>query len=115
MSGPRFGQLIEQMLGDGYRCAGAYDGDELIAICGFWMRSQFFCGRHIEPDNLVLKNSYRSQGIGRMLIDWVEHFGKEEGCETGWLKTYVGNTDSHKFYYNAGYKMVGLGFMKELA
>lgn len=114
MEQARFNVLIEQMLGDGYRCAGVLDGERLIGVCGLWIRSQFFSGRTVELDNLVLLDDYKNQGHGRALMRWVEDLGRTEGCEKGWLKTYVGNTPSHRFYYNQGYDIVGFGFLKDL-
>ena len=78
------------------------------------MKTQWFSGRQVEPDNVVVEDAYRSQGIGKHLLAWVEELAAKEGCESSFLKTYVANTASHKFYYNNGYKIIGLGFYKEL-
>ena len=114
MGEPRFAVLIQQMLTDGYRCAGIFDDGTLIGICGFWIRTQFFSGRQVEPDNVIVLDAYRGCGMGKQLMEWVEKLAKQEGCESAFLKSYTANTTSHRFYLNAGYRIEGFGFLKEL-
>ena len=55
---------LSEMLGQGYQCAGAYAGEQLVGICGLWVATRFYCGKYIEPDNVVVHPDYRSMGVG---------------------------------------------------
>lgn len=105
---------LQAMLGSDYRCIGGFDGAELVAICGMWPGTKFYCGRYLELDNLFVLEAYRRQGLGSQLFRWVEELARREGVEALMLDTYVTNTASHKFYYREGYEIVGYHFWKRL-
>lgn len=114
MKKARFSILLKEMRENGYRCAGAFEGQKMLAICGFWISPQFFSGRQVELDNLVVSPQIRSKGLGQKMVRWVEKAAKNEGCESSFLKTYVYNYRSHKFYHREGYHILGFGFYKKL-
>jgi len=49
-----------------------------------------------------------------MLIDWLIRYAKETGRSILELNTYVGNTRSHKFYYNMDFEIKGYHFVNLL-
>ncbi|EQD69526.1 GCN5-related N-acetyltransferase, partial [mine drainage metagenome] len=54
----------------GYQCAGLYDDGRLIGICGLWILTKYYVGKHIEPDNVVIQEdigpevSEEAHGVG---------------------------------------------------
>ena len=61
-------ERLQAMAQSNYRCAGVFNGDELIGICGVWILFKHYVGKHIELDNVVLLPAYRGQGIGEEII-----------------------------------------------
>lgn len=57
-------------------------------------------------DDLVVAKDYRGKGIGKLLIQKAENFGKEMGGHKAYLFTGDG-WDAEKFYQNTGYKKTG--------
>ncbi len=96
-----------------YRCAGVYDGDQLIGICGVWVLYKHYVGKHIELDNVVLLPSHRNKGLGESLMDWLEAWAKEQGCAASELNCYVHNSAGIKFWLNQGYKILGFHCQKK--
>ena len=105
---------IIEMAGQNYKCLGIYDSNNLIGICGLWFLTRHYCGKTVEPDHVIIDDSYQGKGIGKMLFDWIFDFCRENGIEGTELNTYVENTRSHKFYYNLGYEILGYHFLKIL-
>lgn len=105
---------VKQMLEQGYQCAGAYDGDKLIGICGIWILTKYYVGKHIEPDNVFVLPEYRSQGVGERLIQWVCEYGIQQGCEASELNCYLGNKAGQQFWERQGFKAIGYHFHKAL-
>ena len=97
-----------------YKCAGVFDGDKLIGICGLWILVKHYVGKHVEPDNVIILPEYRSKGIGEMMMNWVTDFAKSIGCDALELNCYVQNSPGLKFWLNDGFKVLGFHLQKKL-
>lgn len=109
-----FQALLKDMLPLGYACLGAFEGETLIGICGYWRRVQFWNRRSIQLDNLVIAESHRNQSIGKQMNDWLEALARAEGRQMLELDSYVVNHPSHRFYFREGYVILGYHFTKIL-
>lgn len=106
----RLGEMIHQ----GYECIGVWnDENHLIAICGIWITTRLYVGKFIEPDNVVVDQKYRGNGIGEKMMKWVYEYGKSQGCVASELNAYVINDKGHKFWFNEGYRVLGFHFRKD--
>lgn len=105
---------LHEMVKQGYQCAGAYLENRLVSVCGLWVTTRFYCGKQIEPDNVIVDPQFRSIGIGKKLMEWVYEYARGLGCETCELNARVENSPSHKFYFNEGFLIFGYHFQKQL-
>ncbi len=80
---------LQEMIEANYRCAGIFDCEDLVGICGVWTLYKHYVGKHIELDNVVLLPAYRNKGIGEELIAWLEAWAKNQGCAASELNCYV--------------------------
>lgn len=106
----RFSEMITQ----NYECAVIYDGETLIGICGLWYCTRHYSGRSVEPDHVFIDANYRGQGLGKQFFEWIYKYVSSKGFEAMELNTYVSNYQSHKFYFNEGFKILGFHFIKKL-
>ena len=106
----RFIEIIDQ----NYECAVICDDDKLIGVCGLWFCTRHYSGRSVEPDHVYIEEPYRGKGLGKQFFNWIYKYVSEKGYEAIELNTYVSNYDSHKFYYNEGFKILGYHFLKKL-
>lgn len=97
-----------------YLCFGVFVGQELAGVCGAWITERVYCGKQLELDNLVVAEAYRSKGLGKVLMNYLEDYTNQHGFETIELNTYVSNAGSHKFYFEHGYHILGFHFQKVL-
>ncbi len=96
-----------------YRCIGVFMEENLIGICGLWHMTRHYSGKSIEPDHIYIESDLQGQGIGKKLFDFLEAYAIENDYQCLELNTYTGNTKSHKFYYNLGFKILGFHFVKK--
>lgn len=97
-----------------YRLLALYDDDKLIAISGYWIGHKLYCGKYLEPDNVVVHEAYRSKGVGQKLQQQLEEIAKENDCNVMMLDAYLANEAGHRFYEKHGYKKTGYHFIKKL-
>lgn len=65
------------------------------------LESKPFC----ELVGLVVDESVRSRGVGRLLVDKAIEWAKERNTETLRLRTNVIRTEAHKFYEKVGFNL----------
>jgi GNAT superfamily N-acetyltransferase len=107
-------ERLLEMVAQNYECAIMYDKLKIVGICGIWYMTRHYIGKSMEVDHVVIDNSYRSKGLGRIFFDWIYKHALSKGCEASELNAYVNNPKSHKFYYNEGYNIYGFHFLKVL-
>lgn len=107
-------QRFTEMFSQNYECAGVYFEEKLIGICGLWYCTRHYSGKSVEVDHVYIKDDYQGKGLGKVFFKWIYDYVKTKDCESIELNTYVGNSDSHKFYFNEGYKILGYHFFKKL-
>ncbi|MEY2334996.1 GNAT family N-acetyltransferase [Acidithiobacillus ferrianus] len=107
-------QRLQDMTAQGYQCAAAFVDDCCIGVAGIWLGVRFWCGRYLDVDNVIVDSRYRGAGIGQQLMDWVERYAHQEGCEIMVLDAYVINHPAHRFYQRNSYQIVGYHFVKSL-
>lgn len=107
-------ERIQEMTTQNYECLGVYDSETLIGICGLWFQTRHYAGRSIEVDHVIIEDSYRNLGVGKVLMEFVYDYARKRSCNWVELNSYVHNFPSHKFYYNQGFVAKGYHFVKEL-
>lgn len=99
-------ERLSEMVGQGYQCAGLYDEGRLIGICGLWILTKYYVGKHIEPDNVVILEEYRGRGFGKRLMAWVQEYGKSQGAIASELNCYMSNERGNAFWEREGYEKI---------
>jgi GNAT superfamily N-acetyltransferase len=88
-----------------------YEG-KVVGISGYWISHKLYCGKYLEPDNVVIDNLFRSRGLGEMLQLQLEKIALENGCMAMMLDAYMANERGHQFYEMHGYVKKGYHFVK---
>ncbi len=112
VSETRYAYLLEDMLDHGYRMAAIFEEEVCVGVSGIWVATKIYSGRYLEMDNVVVAETHRSKGIGKLLTDFVEQLALAEGCDTIMLDAYLENEKAHAFYERAGFVKKGYHFLK---
>ncbi|MBM4207756.1 MAG: GNAT family N-acetyltransferase [Gammaproteobacteria bacterium] len=105
---------LHEMAGQGYQCAGLTINDRLVGICGMWIMTKFYVGKHIEPDNVFILPEYYRQGFGKLLLNWVYEYGKTQGCIASELNCYIINDTGNRFWEQEGFVKIGYHYQRLL-
>ena len=81
----------------------AFDGDELVGYAGFWL---VLDEAHITT--VVVRDSYRSRGIGRHLFKNLLDLARETGARLATLEVRVTNDHAKQLYTSFGFRPVGV-------
>ncbi|RIV68797.1 GNAT family N-acetyltransferase [Flagellimonas aequoris] len=103
---------LNEMIPMGYQCIGVYDQEELIGICGVWILNKLYSGKHVEPDNVIISPQYQGKGIGELMLNFLDDYAKEMGCDRAEVNCYAKNVRGKKFWENQGYEALGIHLIK---
>ena len=114
LTAEEYSRELDEMLPCRYGQVAAFEEDECVAICGFWIGNKLWIGKYLELDNIVVRASHRSQGVGKLMFDFLERNSVEQQWKMHSLDSYTSNFKAHKFFYNEGYAPKGFHFVKLL-
>ncbi len=110
-------QLIEQIilqLQQGYQLAYLTMDEQVAAVAGFVIGWKLSWGKHLYLDDLVTVENARSKGVGLQLLQWLENYAKQQGCEQFHLGSGVQRFGAHRFYLRNGFDIKSHHFTKQL-
>lgn len=109
-----YGELLAEMIPHNYHQIAVFIDDDCIAISGYWIGRKLWCGLYIELDNVVVRESARGTGAGKLMEHYLQEKANELGANIMVLDAYANNFKAHRFYYNQGYAPKGFHFIKVL-
>ena len=90
------------------------ENDEVVSLAGVAICTNFYNKKHVFVYDLVTAEAHRSKGHGKVLLSYIENWGKENECESIVLTSAFSRIDAHRFYEREGYDKVSYSFYKEL-
>ena len=109
-----YDEELDMMLSNNYGQIAVYDQGECVGLSGYWFGSKLWCGRYLECDNVIIRSTHRSKGIGKILFDHLHQKAQELDCNMMALDSYTDNFQAHKFFYNQGFVPRGFHFIRVL-
>ncbi len=107
----QIGEMIEM---NDFKMVGAFLGDKIVGVCGYWILRMLYCGRYIQLSSFIVDEAKRGMGIGKKIMREIEKIGKELNCEKIILDSFTENKKSHSLYYKEDFYIRGFHFMKDL-
>jgi GNAT superfamily N-acetyltransferase len=109
-----FVTTVRAMQKDGLRLACIRDDGRVVAVAGYRVSTNLFCGRHLYVDDLVTAESARSKGHGKALLDWLRAQAVAEDCDVFHLDSGMQRKRAHQFYLREGLEIAGYHFSERL-
>jgi hypothetical protein len=111
---PDYVGRLAEVFADGARMALVVDGEAVLCVALWRLIENTFEGRRLYVDDLVSDEARRSQGAGRMMLDWLEVQAGALGCDALALDSGVQRQRAHRFYFREGMHIASYCFKKAL-
>jgi GNAT superfamily N-acetyltransferase len=105
---------VRTMQKDGLRLACVREAGRVVAVAGYRISTNLFCGKHLYVDDLVTAESERSKGHGKALLAWLRALAVEEDCDEFHLDSGVQRKRAHQFYLREGLELAAYHFSERL-
>ena len=114
IAGGDFLRTVRALEADGLRLACVRDRGRVVAVAGYRISTNLFCGRHLYVDDLVTAESERSKGHGKALLAWLREVAVENDCDVLHLDSGVQRKRAHQFYLREGLELSSYHFSERL-
>ncbi|EKO3906639.1 GNAT family N-acetyltransferase [Vibrio fluvialis] len=101
---------INRQRSNGYQIAYAKSSEGVLAVAGFSVGEKLAWGKHIYIEDLVTNTEFRSRGVGKFLLNWLQMYALENDCEQVHLDSGVQRFEAHKFYLREGFNIASHHF-----
>ena len=105
---------LTKVFAGGARMAAVVEGDSVLCVALWRLVENTFEGRRLYVDDLVSDETRRSQGAGKMMLDWLEAKAKALDCDVLALDSGVQRQRAHRFYFREGMHISSFSFRKTL-
>jgi GNAT superfamily N-acetyltransferase len=105
---------VRAMQKDGLKLACMREDGRVVAVAGYRLSTNLFCGRHLYVDDLVTADTERSKGHGKALLAWLRGVAVESGCDVFHLDSGVQRKRAHQFYLREGLELSSYHFSERL-
>jgi GNAT superfamily N-acetyltransferase len=99
---------------DDYHLFGAFDDGTLVGVAGVRIDDFLHHQRHGWLYDFVVDESRRGEGIGTALLEHVESWALDHGCESVALASPLDGEDVHQYYGKRGFEKWGYVIETEL-
>lgn len=99
---------------DDYHLFGGFVDGEIVGVAGVLVQHVLHHARHAWLYDLVVDEPRRSEGYGSELIEFVENWADERGCEYVALASPLAKDGVHEYYEDRGFEKWGYVIEKEL-
>src|SRR5262245_57804525 len=76
-----FVATVRRQFAEGYQLAFIRQREKAAAVAGFRVLNCLAWGRFCNVDDLVTDAKARSNGLGKILLEWICDFARREDCE----------------------------------
>ena len=108
--------LIEHGFGKNplFTCFVAESEQEIVAIALIYFRFSTWKGKTVHLEDLIVKQEFRGQGLGRLLLDEVIKYGYSQGVQRICWEVLDWNTNAINFYEKQGAKILKDWYLAQL-
>ncbi|CAM4179863.1 GNAT family N-acetyltransferase [Lacicoccus alkaliphilus] len=100
---------------DSYSLHALFEGERIVAVCGFKPMITLYYGRFVWVCDLVTDENFRSNGYGARLLSFIHAWAKRHDYESVALSSGLKRTGAHHFYEDKmDYDKVSYVFKKDL-
>jgi len=108
-----FEDLVYEMR-DNYTMVGIFERGELVCYAGVSINTNLYHKRHLFVHELVTDEEYRSQGYGKMMLEYLGDYARVGACENIVLSSGLQREEAHAFYEKNEFVKTSYVFVRSL-
>lgn len=89
-----------------FQCLLAETGGEVAGMALYYYRFSTWKGRALHLEDLIVRDAWRGQGIGSLLLDEVVRLGRDQGLRRIYWEVLEWNRPAIEFYQSRGAKIM---------
>lgn len=105
---------LARVFANGARLAVVADGEVVVCVAVWRLIENTYEGRRLYVDDLVSDETRRSQGAGKLVLDWLEGRARALGADVLALDSGVQRARAHRFYFREGLHISSFSLKKVL-
>jgi GNAT superfamily N-acetyltransferase len=113
-SAEEFVARVQQQQSEGFQLAFLEREGEVVTVAGFRVQHMLATGLTMYVDDLVTGDAFRSQGNGKIMLDWLIARARAQGCQTFSLDSGTHRREAHAFYFRERMRVSSFHFMLSL-
>jgi GNAT superfamily N-acetyltransferase len=113
-SAEEFVARVQQQQTEGFQLAFLERERQVVTAAGFRVQHMLATGLTMYVDDLVTGDAFRSQGNGKIMLDWLIARARAEGCETFSLDSGTHRREAHAFYFRERMRVSSFHFVLPL-
>jgi GNAT superfamily N-acetyltransferase len=113
-SAEEFVARVQKQQSEGFQLAFLERQGEVVTVAGFRVQHILASGVTMYVDDLVTGDAFRSQGNGKIMLDWLIARAREQGCQTFSLDSGTHRREAHAFYFRERMRVSSFHFMLPL-
>jgi len=111
-----FSAALDEMINlSNYQMVAVFEGEKMIGVSGYWIASMLYCGLYLQASNIVVADEFRSKGVGKKILNYLEEKALAQNCKKIVLDSYTENKQSHPLYFRENFYIRGFHFMKDIS
>ncbi|WP_263771781.1 GNAT family N-acetyltransferase [Propionivibrio soli] len=105
---------LARVFANGAHLAVVADGEVVVCVAVWRLIENTYEGRRLYVDDLVSDETRRSQGAGKLMLDWLEGRARALGADVLALDSGVQRARAHRFYFREGLHISSFSLKKVL-
>ncbi len=105
---------LEVVFASGARMSVLVEDEKIVAIALWRIIENTYEGRRFYIDDLVVDESLRSQGFGKIILNKMKEKAQALACDVLTLDSGTQRSDAHRFYFREGMMIPAFCFKKSL-
>jgi GNAT superfamily N-acetyltransferase len=109
-----FTQQVLRQQERGYRLSAAWHAGQIVGAVGYRSQENLLYGKFVYVDDLVVDQTFRSEGLGGELLSVARAYARETNCAHFVLDTGLHKALAQRFYFRQGLLAHSMGFSEKL-
>lgn len=109
-----YASQMRGIFADGGEMIVAADGETVPGVAVYRCLRDTFSGKRFYVDDLVTTSALRSQGVGKLMLDWLQAEARHRAAKVFMLDSGTQRTAAHRFYFREGMVIASFNFTKTL-